>query len=186
MNLNKARVILLLCAMSVGAHMVGCNKEEPPQQPVAPTTSQTAQVERPQPLRPDQLNLAPGAQFPAERIPVEESPARAIAALVSAFARGDDTTLRNMLDRADVAVLDELIESGSWRDATDATQTVRVCTVETNNGIVRVALGFEDDQGAYLLAFEGVEARGDWKFKSLAIASPPAARASDLDGTPIG
>jgi len=136
---------------------------------------------QPVPLRPDELNLATGVQFPPERVPTDEGAARAVASLASALSSGDADALKSMLDRPDAAVLDRLVSSGGWDSGADAIKIVRVCTIEKDAGSVRVGLGVQDDHGAYLLGWSGAQERDGWKFSALPIESPPAAKASDLD-----
>jgi len=152
----------------------------------APSTEPAAPPPPPAPvaLSPADLDLAPGAQFPAQFIPVDESAARAIAALASAIALGDADALAGMIDRADAAVLEHLRETGQWDDAT-AGVTVRVVAVEPADPGVRVGLAIQDDAGAYLIGWEGAPARGVWTFRSLPVESPAAARAADLDGAAL-
>lgn len=148
----------------------------------APTRTAPAPVAS---LRPDELNLAPGVQFPAERVPQNPDAARAVAALASAIRTGDVDTLRPMLDPADSAVLDTLVDSGQWADSHMRMTTVRVCALETTDDTVRVGLGIEDDRGAYLIGWNGKPEQGDWRFASLPIKDHPGAKASDLDGASL-
>jgi len=135
-------------------------------------------------LTPADLQLAPGAQFPAQLIPTDESAARAVAALANAVATGDADALAGMIDRSDAAVLGHLRESGDWDRATDSV-TVRVVAVEPADPGVRVGIAIEDQTGAYLIGWEGAPTRNAWTFRSLPVESPPAARASDLDGVAL-
>lgn len=173
--------------MIVGAALqTSCSKEEENTAP-PPTTSQgpsTAPPEQPR-LRPDDLNLAEGVQFPIERIPGDESAARAVASLANAIARGDDQALANMLDRPSAGVLDHLVSTGAWSDAVESNQVVRVCALESSNGALRVGLGIEDERGAYLLGWNGQQSRGAWTFSAIPVESPPASTATDLDGASL-
>lgn len=145
----------------------------------APTTRQPT---RPARLQPEDLNLAAGVQFPANMIPDDEQAARAIATFASALSTGDSDALASMLDRSDAAVLERLVSTGGWDTGAEAIKVVRVCTIQEDAGSFLLGLGVEDNHGAYLLGWAGALEGDGWKFSALPIVSPPASKASDLDG----
>lgn len=178
---------LLLIGLVAASTFAGCKKKAEQSSLHTPrqTTTQSSVAVRPTRLRPEDLALAPGVQFPAERVPDDEASARAVASLASAIASGDAATLRGMLDSPDAAVLDQLVASGQWAQSAEAISVVRVSVLEGTDAKIQVGLGIQDDRGAYLLGWEGAPARGGWQFHALPVKSPQAARASDLDGASL-
>lgn len=181
---RRIAAAMALCAVVGALTSCGKKEEQAPTPQQTTNTAPTTPIEQPR-LRPSDLNLAEGVQFPIERIPANESAARAVASLANAIAQGDSEALRSMLDRADVGVLEFLVSTGAWAESTDAATVVRVCALEATDNTMRVGLGIEDPSGAYLLGWRGEESRGAWRFAAIPVASPPAAQASDLDGASL-
>lgn len=182
---NHTRLGLALACLTLPVVLSACGKKE---EQTADSGAYTPAPVAPPPaprLRPADLGLAPKVQFPAELMPVNEDEARGVASLANAVADGDADALAAMLDRADAALLAELRESGDWESSTAAASAVRVVALESTGASVRVGLAIEDAAGAYLLGWEGTQSRGAWSFRALPVVSPPASKASDLDGVAL-
>ncbi len=183
---NKhTRLGLALACLTLPVVITSCGKKE---DQAADSSAFTPAPVTPPPaprLRPADLGLASKVQFPAELMPENEDEARGVASLANAIASGDADNLAGMLDRADAAVLSELRESGDWERSTAATTAVRVVSLQSTGSSVRVGLAIEDPAGAYLLGWEGTQSRGSWTFRALPVVSPPASKASDLDGVAL-
>lgn len=182
---KNTRLGLALACLALPVIVSSCGKKE---DQAADTGAYTPAPVAPPPaprLRPADLGLASKVQFPAELMPDNEDEARGVASLANAIAAGDADNLAGMLDRADAAVLSELRESGDWERSTAAMTAVRVVSLQSTGSSVRVGLALEDPAGAYLLGWEGTQSRGEWTFRALPVVSPPASKASDLDGVAL-
>jgi hypothetical protein len=65
-------------------------------------------------------------QFPQSKAPVDEDLAEAVILFAGALARGDESAFGTMLDPSARGVLDELLSSGDWEEATGRIEAVRV------------------------------------------------------------
>ena len=65
-------------------------------------------------------------QFPAEQAPIDDNVAEAVIRFGDALARGDADALREKMDAGTKGVLDQLVNSEAWYDATQDIEAVRV------------------------------------------------------------
>ncbi len=129
------------------------------------------------------LDLNPKVEFPRFNEPSSKDIAEAVAALAGAIAEGDSRGLHQMLDSPNQAILDDLVESGVWQDSTGSITNIRICSLEEDGQSLRVGLGVEDREGAYLLGWSGERIGGGWLFSGIALDTPASAMtASELDG----
>jgi len=175
--------IVSLTALS----MIGCKKKAQSfKSQQAPMASQAQAYSAPsRRLQPSDLGLVQGVEFPVERIPDDADAARAAASLANAIKSGNADALGAMLDPADDAVLEHLVDTGAWGDSAAATQIVRISSIEPAGDTIRIGLALQDDHGAYLLGWQGEHSRGAWQFSSLPVKSQIASRAMDLDGAAL-
>ena len=112
----------------VAVAMSGCGKKEPPPPPPAPTYTPPPPVPDPADVAAllQEMDADKRVQFPVDVAPIDVEYARAIISLADSFARGDDGSLRDLLDSNDRRTLDALVESGRWYDDTDRIEAVRV------------------------------------------------------------
>jgi hypothetical protein len=137
-----------------------------------------------QSVRPDaRVQVAPGAA------PVDESFARAALNLANAFAKGNASALRAMLDDDGQRVLAQLTSSGEWEDAVEKIEVVRIVGLSDLPGdslpstAGDVFLAIQEEGGAYLLRFVGRSADGLWKFTPGEASAQVLRRATDWDTT---
>jgi len=129
------------------------------------------------------LELDPKVVFPQINEPSSKEVAVAVADLAAAIAGGDSRTLHQMLDTPNQVILDELVETGIWQESTETISNVRVCSLEEEGQSLRVGLGVEDDEGAYLLGWSGERVGASWLFSGIALDTPASANtAAELDG----
>lgn len=185
-NKNRSRRALptlapaCVCGLAVSAALVGCEKKQD-----APVQAPAPAPVRPKQVSADDLRMDPRVQFPQERLPTSESLAQAVASLASAIAKGDKDAMSAMLTRPAQGVLTDLAARGEWQSATSGIEAVRVVALDGGDNAMRVGLAVQDAGGAYLLAWEGREADGVWKFAGLGVAERSAARAAELDGVEL-
>ena len=112
----------------VAVAMSGCGKKEPPPPPPAPTYTPPPPVPDPADVAAllQEMDADKRVQFPEDVAPIDVEYARAIISLADSFARGDDGSLRDLLDGDGRRTLDALVESGRWYDDTDRIEAVRV------------------------------------------------------------
>jgi len=132
------------------------------------------------------LTLDERVEFPAINAPSSRSVAESVAALAGAIAQGDAKSLHSMLDKPSQTILDQLVESDAWRLATDSITKVRICSIEEDGQTIRVGLGIENADGAYLLGWEGERVGSGWLYAGIALETPMAAEtAAQLDGSSL-
>lgn len=177
------RTVALIAGLIACAGVASCGEEAPPPAPVVSAPS--APAPPPDPM--ENLPLHPKVQFPAERAPSTRELAVAIATLASALAKGDASAAQSVLDRDAANLIDQMVNSGEWKQGTTGIEAVRVCVLnETKDTqIATVALGIQDAQGAYLLAWRGSAAAGAWEFEPMPLNDTEAAQVALLDGSPI-
>jgi len=164
--------------------LVSCGKKEaPPPAPPPSRPTYTPPPPPPQPVNTDQLLQAMGAdarvQFPESHAPTDESFARAVISLGDALARGDETKMRAVLTQPAQGVLDELVGSGAWYDATGEIEAVRV--VELDGAAHTVTLAVQDPDGAYVLKWRGRPFGGSYAFEGESSPKVERGRATDFD-----
>ena len=116
---RKAVSLLALCAagLPVAALVVGCKKEEPPPPPPPPPPPMTTTID-PQNVA-QYLTLDPKINLQnAKSMDCSEDEVKAILVFMSDFAAGDADALRPMMDSTGRQVLDNLVESGKWKEST--------------------------------------------------------------------
>ncbi|VAX36845.1 hypothetical protein MNBD_PLANCTO03-1177 [hydrothermal vent metagenome] len=127
-------------------------------------------------------------EFAASEAPVDRGLAESAIRLADAFARGDDEALRQMLDKGDQQMLDQLMASEQWWDETDRIEAVRVVSIDAGSRLVegpqstQVMLAVQDPDGAYLLGWSGRKVFEDWVFSAVPSNGEERARASAWDG----
>lgn len=132
------------------------------------------------------LDLDDSVEFPPINAPSTRDIAESVAALAGAIALGDSQTLHPMLDQPSQVILDQLVESDHWREATGSITKVRVCTLEEDGQTIRIGLGVESLAGAYLLGWEGERIGSGWLYAGIALETPTGAdTAAQLDGSSL-
>ena len=117
--IRKSLPLLAICAIGLPmtAFVVGCKKEEPPPPPPPPPPPRVTTVD-PQNVA-QYLTLDPKVSLQnAKPMDCSEDEVKAILEFMSGFASGDADALRSMMDSTGRKVLDNLVESGRWSDAT--------------------------------------------------------------------
>lgn len=178
---RTARAALLVLPLAACLLAPGCGEKKEEAAPPPP-------VSAPPPPPPDPLEnvkLDPRVEFPPERAPTNPALAEAVAAISNAIVKSDHAALRPLLARRDQSVLDDLVARGDWKLETERLERVRVCTLTTEEGMVKLALGLQNADGADLIAFEGSDSGGSWVFTGLAIEPAMARTAKDLDGVEL-
>lgn len=168
----------------------GCGKPPPPPPPPPPTRAPTPPA--PEPLDTEalvqQLRADARVQFPNSVAPTSEELARAIIGLADAFARGDATALRPMLDPSGVSVLDELQASGAWDETTKRIEAIRITSLNAGDDAMPSAdltFAIQEPAAAYQLrwhATPGVGGSG-YTFSPMESDGTVMARAGDFDGS---
>lgn len=185
--MNRSRKFgLLLASVACAGLMVsaGCEKKE------EKTQNAPAPAPPPPPPKPrvslEGLKLHPKFQFPDDRLPGSQEVAGAIAAFGSSIASGDHAAMKPMLSPSDQSVLATLVQQGDWKTQNDALSVVRVCVInEISSGTFQVGFGVQDEQGAFLLAWEATGEGSSWTYRGLAIEPRFGQSAAELDGAQI-
>jgi hypothetical protein len=179
---------LALCAVAV---LGGCEKKKKKPPPPPPPV-----VDRAPPPPPkvevatllQELNSDARVQFPEASAPTDRDLAEEVIRFANALARGDEKSMRPMLDRAGQAVLDELIGNGSWGDATASIEAVRIVRL-TQSGFERpsamVATAIQDRGGAYVLNWNATPRDTGYVFAPALSPGEVKPRASDWDSAVI-
>ncbi|MDQ7012278.1 MAG: hypothetical protein Q9O74_00105 [Planctomycetota bacterium] len=181
----------VLCAVTTVAvlGLASCKKEEPPPPPPPPPPPR---IEQPKPLDAgsvlQSMDVDARVEFAEDAAPVSRDLAQAAIKLADAIARGDDETLRTMLDRTDHGSLDRLIASGQWYDATGKLEAVRVVSINTGARLdpapeaAEIGLAVQDQDGAYVMLWAGRKVFDDWVFSAKPASDEVRARATAWDG----
>lgn len=169
-------------ALAALVALASCGNDEPeaPERAYVPPP--------PPPLAPlEDLDMDPRVQFPQAREPSTRELAEGIAQLASAIVAGDDASLAEVLDDRGKRVLDDLTAKGLWDQSTKRIETVRVCALQEGESKTscRLALGIQDPDGAYLLAWTGAQEGETWIFSPLPIDSSVVPQVAMLDDAPI-
>lgn len=178
---NRTREIFLTAI--VAAALAGCGGESDEQ-------AQTAPPPRPVVEAPKQVNVQSligdkRVQFPQARAPTDESLARAVVGLAEGLASGNEEALRPMLDASARGVLDQLIESGRWSDATGEIEAVRIVSLDQGEEGTTIGLAIQTSKGAYLTGWRATGQRGSWTFGATPTPETTAPTAADLDGAAL-
>ena len=180
---DRRRLPLVLAAgalaLAIPLGMPGCEKKQ-------------KQVQAPPPPPPprrldplEDLDMDPRVQFPEAREPSTRELAEAIAEFSSALVRGDDATLSAMMDADGRTVLSALKSSGHWKAETSRIEAVRVCTLEEADDAVRLGLGIQDPEGAYVLAWTGTPDGDSYTFSPLPMEYVQRDSVAMLDELPL-
>jgi hypothetical protein len=183
---RNAWIIAALAGFAGATLVVGCGEsKESPEAAPAPPPVETSR--RPEPVRPTvaSLDMDDRVEFPADRVPTDAALAQAIADLASALVTGDASEIEGVLDASGDAVLSDLLARGSWEEATNGIERVRVTRVESREGGAQVGVAVLDASGAYLLGWEALLVDGGWVFGGLAIEPQSALTLAELDAAPL-
>lgn len=183
---HRKWIVGLLLAATFGTCLLsGCKKKEPP----PPVVKHRAP---PPPPPPEPVEVAtlmqeakPDArvQFPEAQAPTDEGLARSVIKFADALARGDSASLKTMLDAQGKMIVDQLVGSGDWYDATKSIEAVRVASLSGGGGFGALTLAIQDPDGAYVLSWQAMESGGDaWLFMPLPSTNEVKRRVSDWDG----
>ncbi len=185
---RKVFIAALSCATALGGlTLTGCKEEPPPPPPPPPAPPPPPPA--PEPINVDSLLSEMDADarlvFPQDVAPVDADLARAVVNFAEAFLEGDDSAARSMLDLTGQAVLDRLLVTGGWYDATDELEAVHVVDLSEygsgQGGSVTYAL--QTPGSAYTLSWN-VEPGpgGELAFSGADSSSEERPRASDFAG----
>jgi hypothetical protein len=109
-----------------------------------------------------------------------------VADFAAAFANGDARAADSMMAPADRAVLDRLEETGEWGESTGDVELVRLVSLtEGEGGSITLGLAVQDAQGAYLLAWSGIETASGYEFTALPVEPTSVPNARALDGVDL-
>ncbi len=167
----------LLSGVLGAALLVGCSSEEPEEQtytpPPPPPPSWTL----------DDIDKHYLVQFPEEFKPETREMAQAMADLASGLVSGDEELLRMRIGASsDLMLIDLLLRENAWESGD--LKAARICNLDTDSdaGTPLVGIGLENNEGAYMLAWQANDADGTWTFSSKAIQVPRATTVAMLDG----
>lgn len=176
-----------------GALLSGCGEEE------APPPPPKREAPPPPPPEPDPVQLSSlmgGAdarvQFPQEKAPYDRSLAEAVIAFAGSLASGDDAALSESLTLSGRGILDSMLADGTWFDATDKIEAVRVVylgqqpDVDTDAFSAEFVLAVQEPGGAYTLGWSATETDGGWVMSPVPTADATLPRAADWDGSSMG
>jgi hypothetical protein len=117
----------------------------------------------------------------------------AAAKLASAMAKGDEDAFGKQLDPSAKMLLDGLVASGEWTDATKAIEAVRIVTIadveppaEPDATAGAVVLAVQEKGSSYVVAFRGKRTGDNWTWTGAGVESGAKPRASAWDGTRPG
>ncbi|MFM9995522.1 MAG: hypothetical protein ACKVU4_06925 [Phycisphaerales bacterium] len=177
-------------AILAAALAVGCEekkKEEPPPSP--PPKQQVVipdRIEMKALLQ--ELNSDARVQFPDAAAPTDRALAEGVIMLANAIAKGDSGAMRPLLDRAGQAVLDDLVGTGGWDDATKKIEAVRVVRLNQlgyDRPSASVATAIQEPGGAYVLLWAAKPDGDAYIFSPQLAAAGVKARASEWDSAQV-
>lgn len=192
-SFSTARLLLIAGAACAG--LLGACSEPPPPPPPPPAAPPPPpppalpdEVDREQVLR--DVGADPRVRFPEGGPLYDPTLAEAAVRLANAFATGDETALRDLLDEGGQRSLDRLVNSGVWYDVTgesleavsifDVEQMPRQTAEATEGG---VALALASPEGAEVLGFLAANSGGGWTFSQLQTTPEVRATAAEWEGT---
>ncbi len=190
-RLRQVQHVLLLSIVLVLTGWLGaCKKKEPPPPPPPPPPPKAPPP--PQPLDVATLlqtmKVDPRVEFAQSQAPVNESLAKAAINLADAFARGDDEALRSMLDKRQQSILDSLIATEQWYEATEPIEAVRIVSIDAGSRLnpdpttTTIGIAIQDPNGAYVLGWSGRKVLDDWLFTAIPTDSKEQRSAKAFDG----
>ena len=172
--------LVALIGLAGVSPLAGCKKKKAPPPPPPPPQVKVDPF--------DGLKTDPRVQFPEERAPDSPEMAQAIADVANAFATGNAAELRALLNPTSTPEITYLLDSGEWAEATRGIEVVRVCALEKTaaDGLIRIGLGIQDANGAYLLALAGAPVDGGgWIFGGLPVEWRTGTVASEFDNAKL-
>jgi hypothetical protein len=185
-------MILAALACSIALGSAGCEKKK--KKPPPPAPPPPAPVYVPPPAVDvvavmQQLNTDARVQFPSEQAPADRALAEGIIKLAHNLAKGDAPAMKRLLTPPGQNLVDELVSTGGWSEATKSIEQVRVVSVSgtTEEAPATSLIGFaiQGKDGAYLLAWNGARAGDAWVFQHAYCQGDVKPRASDFDGISI-
>jgi hypothetical protein len=177
---------LSLTLIAGTAILPGCGEKKPPPKPVAPPPP-------PPPPAPKAIDVSTllqtskadkRVQFPQEKAPVDDAVAISVINLASAIAKGDSKAMSGMLVNVGKDVLDQLLASGQWEDATEKIEAVRVVELSAPGAqpqSFNVSLAVQEPGVAYLVRFIGTLDNGKYVFTGMPGGRKTHARANQFD-----
>lgn len=128
-KLRKASALGMLPAMALLALTVGCqdstpqtkvaDKPAPPPPPPAPTLTSVSELMA-------QLNISDKIVMPEDKAPATNEERRAVLELFDGFARGDQQAVSSYVSFTDRALLEDMVNSGQWENATKGITQIRL------------------------------------------------------------
>jgi hypothetical protein len=118
-------------------------------------------------------------QFPQERSVPDASLVTSAAKLSSALAKGDSGAFGKLLTADARGVLDQLVNSGQWEEATGKIEAVRVVKLSTGG---ELQLALQEPGEAYVLAWKGTKKGEEWLFAADVASDEVRTRAAEFDG----
>ncbi|MBS0188238.1 MAG: hypothetical protein JSS51_09225 [Planctomycetes bacterium] len=174
----------LLASGVVG--VTGCGEKKPPPKPVAPPPP-------PPPPAPKQIDVSSllqtskadkRVQFPQEKAPVDDVVALSVIDLASSIAKGDSKAMSNLMVNVGKDVLDQLLSSGQWEEATSKIEAVRVVELAAPGAkpeSFTVSLAIQEPGVAYLVRFTGTQNNGKYVFTGMPGGRKTHPRANQFD-----
>ncbi len=187
-NWSRARTGAIVAGALV-ALLGGCKKPPPPPKPAPPPP--------PPPRQPDPVDVAALLQsmsvderveFAEDAAPVSRGLAEAVITLADSIARGDAEAMRGLLAQRDQGLLDQLVNSEQWYEATEGIEAVRVVSMDSIGRLseepeeAELAIAVQDPDGAYVLVWSASMLQGDWVFSAEPSTAQEQARATSFDG----
>jgi hypothetical protein len=182
-------VAMLAASLALGAS--GCTKKKKPAPPPPPPPK--PKVVTPDPVDVNGLLQAlksdERVKFPEGQAPADRSLAEGVIKLANALAKGDADGMKPLLDKPAAEVLDTLTASGGWAAGTKPIEQVRIIavsgTTEAHPETSLIGMAVQDQDGAYLLAWNGKRNGESWLFTNAPCQADIKPRASDFDGVSI-
>lgn len=177
---------LALTLIAGTAILPGCGEKKPPPKPVAPPPP-------PPPPAPKAIDVGTllqtskadkRVQFPQEKAPVDDAIAVSVINLASAIAKGDSKAMSGMLVNVGKDVLDQLLASGQWEDATGKIEAVRVVELSAPGAkpqSFNVSFAVQEPGVAYLVRFVATLDNDKYVFTGMPGGRKTHARANQFD-----
>lgn len=188
---KSARGFGLACLVaSISVGIGGCSKPPPPPPPPPPPAPPPPPPPEPVDARAvvQALNASAAVQFVESQAPLDRSLAEAVVRLADAFARGDAGAARRLLDRPAQGVLDTLVASDEWAEATARIEAVRIVWIDDYARsseaptAASVALAIQEPGASYILRWDGSKVFDSWVFAGVPATPEVRVRATAWDG----
>jgi len=181
--------LLSCCIALTGAAGCGKKKKAPPPPPPPPPP----RVETPKPVDVkavmQELKADERVKFAEEQSPADRTLAEGVIKLAHAMARGDQASMKTLLDRPSQLILDELVSNGGWAEETKSIEQVRIVsmtgTTEAQPTTSTVGMAIQAPGDAYLLAWTGKRDGDKWVFSAAPCQNDKKPRAAEFDGVSI-